>query len=115
MSFGLTVSITMVWYDWGDTNGSSFEVDRKKSPGLLTLLLLGHCAENTPAAKHMLLELLPSKGKRRKKKAKFLERRVSSLLMPLSRCRKNSARMLWSGSWKFLIAGPRWLWLMQPR
>ena len=114
MSFGLTVSITMVWYDWGDTNGSSFEVDRKKSPGLLTLLLLGHCAENTPAAKHMLLDCCRPR-EREKKESKVFERRVSSLLMPLSRCRKNSARVLWSGSWKFLIAGPRWLWLMPPR
>jgi hypothetical protein len=25
MSFGVTVSITMVWYDWGDTECSSLE------------------------------------------------------------------------------------------
>lgn len=72
----------------------------RKSPGLLTLLLLGHRAEDTPEARHMLLDLLSSKeGK--KEKAKFFGRRVSSLLMPLSRCRKNSARVFGVGRGNF--------------
>lgn len=73
MSFGLTVSITMVWYDWGDTNDSSFEVDKEEKVQVCLPYCCWGIALRTHQKRDTCCWICCRPRKEKKRKQSFLE------------------------------------------